>query len=312
MMSTTDLGSTGGGAAVASPRDALAALVAVEAAARLAADAEVVGLLAAVCAAQHGLAPVVAAEVPDPLAVDWRSRPELGEDRRVALTFAEKFVIDVSTIDDDDRAALGARHGAATGEVVFLIYALDLVPRVRTALARLVPGVVLPPVPDGSGPDGAVPELWGAIDHYLRTVAQLDALDAVTTELVRLRGARQHQCRMCASLRNRTAMLEGADEALFDAVDRYVDGSLSPRHTAALALVDAMIWTPGRLDDELVAEVSAHFDEAERLELVLDVMRNAANKIAVSLAADAANVDEGFEIYDIGPDGEPVYGLTLA
>ena len=47
------------------------------------------------------------------------------------------------------------------------------------------------------------------------------------------------------------------------------------------------------------------------MELVLDVTRNALNKIAVALGADAAHVDEGIEIYDITADGGLVYGLTL-
>ena len=52
------------------------------------------------------------------------------------------------------------------------------------------------------------------------------------------------------------------------------------------------------------------------MELVLDVTRNASNKIAVAFNADApheeaATSGRGYEIYDIDADGEPVYGLTL-
>ena len=36
-------------------------------------------------------------------------------------------------------------------------------------------------------------------------------------------------------------------------------------------------------------------------------MRNAANKIAVALGADAPRVDEGTERYLLGVDGQPVY-----
>jgi hypothetical protein len=36
-------------------------------------------------------------------------------------------------------------------------------------------------------------------------------------------------------------------------------------------------------------------------------MRNAANKIAVALAADAPRVAEGTERYLLGTDGQPVY-----
>jgi hypothetical protein len=49
-----------------------------------------------------------------------------------------------------------------------------------------------------------------------------------------------------------------------------------------------------------------HFTE-ETLELTLDVMRNASNKIAVSLAADAPRVSEGTERYLIDADGQTVF-----
>ena len=41
--------------------------------------------------------------------------------------------------------------------------------------------------------------VYGLMDEFVRAVARLDRLDPVTTELVRLRGARQHGCRVCMS-----------------------------------------------------------------------------------------------------------------
>ena len=144
----------------------------------------------------------------------------------------------------------------------------------------------------------------------VRIVPRLDALDPVTSELIRLRGARQHQCRLCKSLRSRPALLAGADEATFSEVDVYEASALPPLQKAALAFTDAMIWTPGRL--EASAPRLRELASVEQCaELVLDVTRNALNKIAVALGADAAHVDEGIEIYDIDADGELVYGLTL-
>ena len=52
-------------------------------------------------------------------------------------------------------------------------------------------------------------------------------LDAVATELIRLRGARQHECRLCKSRRNLTAINAGADDATFEAVDHYADSALA-------------------------------------------------------------------------------------
>lgn len=299
-----------------------------EAAAWRANEPHFVDAVSRVCAVTLGLEPlsppVGTMLVSDDVAVDataWRSAADLDDSWRIALAFAEQFVIDVTGITDADRGALGEAFGARTGEVVFLIYVADLVPRVRSVLAQLsgdragsaapTDEIRSPGTPSGQGEQ--VESLWPAVDEFIRAVARLDTLDPVTSELVRLRGARQHECRRCKSLRNRTAMLAGADDEMFASVDAYRDGAtvLSARHVAALELTDAMIWTPGRMEESTITAVRSEFDDAEQVELVLDIMRNAANKIAVSLAADGADVDEGYEIYDLGSDGDPVYGLTL-
>ena len=52
----------------------------------------------------------------------------------------------------------------------------------------------------------------------------------------------------------------------------------------------------------------SHFSEAEAVELTFDVMRNASNKIAVALGADAAQVEDGTERYLLDADGQTVFG----
>ena len=73
------------------------------------------------------------------------------------------------------------------------------------------------------------------------------------------------------------------------------------------ATSDALIWTPSRIEPTVAAGVRDHFTDDEALELTLDVMRNAANKIAVALGADAPRVAEGTERYLIDADGQTVY-----
>ena len=124
-------------------------------------------------------------------------------------------------------------------------------------------------------------------------MARHRALDATLTELVRLRGARQHDCRLCSSRRSVAAIDEGAGDAEFAAVDDYATSDLPEATKAALALVDAMIWTPTAIPDAVVADVRRHLTDAQAVEVVLDVARNAANKIAVALRADAPEVDRG-------------------
>ena len=243
----------------------------------------------------------------------WRERSDLDERTRASAAFAERFSLDVGAVGDHDRAALGAAAGAATGDVVFLLYVLDMAPRVVAACAALLDPADVPTATDAD-PDPA--GLWSAIDRFITVVALAQELDVVTAEIVRLRGARQHRCRKCQSLRSRSALVAGADEALFDEIDQFdltgqgAAARLDERQRAALGIVDTMIWTPGRFEPHVVAAARATLSPAERLEVVLDVMRNGANKIAVALDADAADVDEGYEVYDLGPDGVPVYGLS--
>jgi alkylhydroperoxidase family enzyme len=265
---------------------------------------DLVGLtveVAEVCAEVHGLAPLV-----PPGGVGMQVPAHDADADADVLGFAEQFSVDVSSITGDQRRALFTRLGERAATFTAIVFVADFVPRARAALGALgLGGTEAEHARDAGG------GLWEALDHFTRVVPRLTALDPVTTELVRLRGARQHQCRLCQSLRSRPALLAGADEATFSTVDDYRHSRLDPAQQAALAFTDAMIWTPGRLDGDVVDDLAGTTTAAQQFELVLDVTRNALNKVAVALAADAPHVEEGVEIYDIDPDGELLYGLTL-
>jgi len=250
-------------------------------------------------AAIHDLVPLEA-----PLAVD---APVADLDSGAILTFAEQCATDVAAVTPEQRAAFLAAAGPVAGDLAAALWVVDMVPRTRAALDALAgPG----PWPEPAEPDPGT-DLWGALDGLIRTVPSLDALDPVTSELVRLRGARQHRCRLCMSLRSRPALRAGADEVTFAAVDDHQTSDLSLLARAALAFTDGMLWTPGRLDPATVAELAHEATPAQQVEIVLDVTRNALNKIAVALGADAPHVENGVEVYDVEPDGSLVYGLIL-
>jgi alkylhydroperoxidase family enzyme len=259
---------------------------------------------AVVCADNLGLRPLT------PTVEPLKGSELSADDTKRALAFAEQLTIDVSAISDEQRQGLIDQFGGRVGDYVQGLWVVDFLPRAWAALDALFGAT-----PSGERPADApvsVPEggLWDAIMEFIRVVPLL-GLDPVTSELVRLRGARQHQCRLCKSLRNRSAIVAGASDDMFAAVDNYETSGLSPRHRAALALTDAMIWTPAHLDPAMVEEVRIHFSPVEAVALVLWVTRNASNKIPVSLAADEANITEGVEIYDIDETGDLVYGLTV-
>jgi alkylhydroperoxidase family enzyme len=145
-------------------------------------------------------------------------------------------------------------------------------------------------------------------NHLLPGIARLRSLDPVTTEVVRLRGAVAHNCRLCKSLRDSTALDSGGSESLYDDIESYEDSRLlTDSHKAALRYVDALVWSPANIAPEVAGGVRKYFTAEQSRELTLDVMRNASNKIAVALKADAPRVEQGTSLYMIGADGQPVY-----
>jgi len=242
-------------------------------------------------------------------AAQWRSFADLSESRKGALAFAEQFTLDVSSVDDDLRKTLFAALGDRSAEFAQAVYVADVVARARFVFDRLFgPSIASPSLETRNlKPDATV---WNGIEEIIRVIPGLQGLDPVMTELVRLRGARAHQCRFCKSVRSHSAMVAGANDDMFAAVDFYQESDLSDGVKAALAFTDAFIWTPGRVSDEEIAEIAKYFTPAQQVELLLDIARNASNKFAVAMAADGANVTEGYEVYDVRPDGSIVYGLT--
>src|SRR5207244_5552783 len=128
-------------------------------------------------------------------------------------------------------------------------------------------------------------DLWTSLEGFMRTVAHMEALDPLTTEIVRLRGARAHRCRLCQSIRSVRAANDGADETVYDAIDYYETSTLAERHKVVLRLVDAFVWQPLAYPPELATQVASSFSRDETVEILFDIVRNAANKIAVLFGA---------------------------
>lgn len=231
---------------------------------------------------------------------------------RAVLELSEQFVVDVAATSVEQRKRCLGDLGDRAFAAVEALYVLDHGLRVRAALRQVFGVVELAMGTDPAGGAGAPRvELWDALQRWMRAVARLDELDPLTTELIRLRGARAHDCRLCRSLRNVHAVRSGADESTFDQIDDYENSDLSERHKVALRLTDAMLWQPTAYPAGLVEQVHLHLTPAESLEVILDVARNASNKIAVAFGADEAHVSEGVELYDVDPTGDVVHGVRL-
>ncbi|MEM6107112.1 carboxymuconolactone decarboxylase family protein [Mycobacterium sp. 050272] len=263
-------------------------------------DGRLVGLVRRVCAQTMSL---------PPLPVEVPVSEPVSDVEAVVAEFAEQFSADVSAITVEQRTRLFKALGDSTFGAVVAMYIADLVPRVRAGLEALDVGSSL--LGWTSEPiewDHATDSSGEVFNEFLPSVGRMRSLDPVTSELVRLRGAAAHNCRLCKSVRESRALDAGGSETLYGDIGQFEQSELiDDRAKAALRYVDGLIWTPAHLDADVVAEVRARFSEAEAVEITLDVMRNASNKIAVSLGGDAPRVSEGTETYLLDVDGQTVF-----
>jgi alkylhydroperoxidase family enzyme len=224
----------------------------------------------------------------------------------VLVAFAEQFATDVTGIGEHQRARFLELFGDNAFRTAVSVFIADFVPRVWAggeALGFGRPGFIT----EAAWDDEADP-VGDLLNGFVPAVARRRELDPVTTELVRLRGAEAHNCRLCKSLRETRALDAGGSEDLYRQLGDYESSTaLSSAQKAALRYVDALIWTPSAIDEDVADGVVAHFSEKQRVELTLDVMRNAANKIAVALGADAPRVTEGTEQYEVDEAGQTIF-----
>jgi hypothetical protein len=252
---------------------------------------------AAALAAWDELIDAVAATTPIDLMEQARAVARAGLDpaapalpRSDATAFAVQMVVDVAAMTTDVRAAGLAELGAGAPAFVLAVWTEDMMRRAGAAW-RAMFGEEWRAIPTSARIDP-----WEAHERFLLEVAKLTALDPVTSELVRLRGARAHDCRLCQSRRNVTAIDAAGGRDVFD--DRDPSG-LSDAQALALQAVDTFVWQPLRWPPGLGGQVVDALGPAAATELTLDIVRNAANKIAVAFGADAPRVETGLEYYDI-------------
>lgn len=248
---------------------------------------------------------------PSPAAVagvtTWPTSDAFDGTARAALALTEQFAIDVTGVAG---GPLGDAAGALGGGVLAFmqgLYLLDVGQRVAVGLGAVFDTDVPSSLWAWPSTGAEVPaDPMVAIDRVMRSTALLRSLDPVLRELVRLRGARHHQCRRCQSVRAVAALEAGADLDLLAADDPTSVADLPPGTTAALHFTDAVLAGRPLVGPEVVAEVRAALSPIQVAELSCYLLRNAANKLSVGFGADAAIVEEGFEYQVIAEDGDTV------
>jgi hypothetical protein len=222
--------------------------------------------------------------------------------RSAATAFAEQMVVDVAAMTSEVRAAGLAELGASAPTFVLAVWAEEMMMRAGFAWREMF-GEEWPLIPASTEANP-----WVAHERFLLEVAKLRALDPVTSELVRLRGARAHDCRLCQSRRSVSAIDQAGRSDLFDDTD---PSGISGAQALALQVVDAFVWRPIQWPPGLGEQVVDALGPAAATELTLDIVRNAANKIAVAFDADAPQVETGVEYYDIDiSTGELLYDVS--
>jgi AhpD family alkylhydroperoxidase len=116
------------------------------------------------------------------------------------------------------------------------------------------------------------PELAEAYVAFMAALRRPGLLSRRLVELVRLRVAFHNQCRSCMAVRYHDGAADGVDEALvcqLASPDEAPD--LTDAERAALRFADRMATDHLSIDDAAVADLRAHFTEAEVVELGMNV-----------------------------------------
>lgn len=168
----------------------------------------------------------------------------------------------------------------------------------------------IPPPTHENGPFYGT-ELDVAIDAFSAAAVRASAVDWLTTEVVRLRCAGYHDCRLCGSLRIGPALDEGLDEAMVAKIARYEDSDLEERHKVALRLCDAMIVDPAGADEPLGRQVREHFTDEQIAELTCDIMKWSFQKVLVALRIEPALREDELSLMTFDEQGNPILGDAL-
>ena len=225
---------------------------------------------------------------------------------RDTIAFAEQFVIDVGGTTPAARAELAGHFGAAGArELVSAIYVVEFTQRLQMIAVRVLDDDAWSPPLIGSPAAGdATPaDLLGA---YQEAVVRGSSVDPMTTELVRLRCARTHRCRICQTLRLADARAAGVDETVTAQVDFYERSDLPDRAKVALRVTDAFITRPDMLSDTVAEQARTSFEPAELASLCLDITKWSTQKIHVALGTDGADgleTDDGVAVFGFDETG---------
>jgi AhpD family alkylhydroperoxidase len=131
----------------------------------------------------------------------------------------------------------------------------------------------------------AAPDMFKAWLQFDETVWS-SSLDPALVDLIYIRVSMVNGCAYCVDSHTRDALKRGQSERrLFGLAAWRETAFFTPRERAALAWADAVTrLTDGDVSDEVFANVRAHFDDKQIMELTSAVvMINAWNRLGISM-----------------------------
>ncbi|MET0546618.1 MAG: hypothetical protein ABWZ40_09925 [Caulobacterales bacterium] len=241
---------------------------------------------------------------------DYYKSDVFSDHEKRCLTFAEQFVIDVTGVTEADLHGLGQfAEPHLLHEFVAALYVTECTQRLEIMAPILLGGVGAASrqtnefAPAGDASEG----LAATLERYQETVVLGADLDPVVTEMVRLRCARTHDCRICKTLRLTDARALGVDDAMTAKIDFYEHTDLDERIKIALRVVDAFITRPDMLAPAVIDDARSAFTPTALAELCLDITKWSVQKIYVAQRSDAADFlpknDQGLSFFSFDNDG---------
>ena len=231
---------------------------------------------------------------------------------RDCLSFAELFVIDVSATPGEIDAVMHAVGSARLEDFVGALYVVEFTQRLQMMATALLgrfgsSHVAAKTQPVTDGRIASELSLKGVLAEYQSSVVRGDALDPATTELVRLRCARTHHCRICQTLRLADARAAGVDDSITAKIDFYETSDLAERYKDALRITDAFITRPDMLSEARLEHIRAQFTRDELAEICFDITKWSTQKIHVALGQDSADAlptnEAGISFFSFDHDG---------
>ena len=222
-----------------------------------------------------------------------------------ALEFAEQLTIDASGTTQEDLDALASGVGIdELRNFVTAVFVVEFTQRLEMIVHALLPAG--PETADAEPADHRPMTLRALLDDFQAEVVRGTALDPATTELVRLRCARTHHCRICQTLRLDDARAAGVDDTMTAKIDFYERSDLPERAKIALRITDAFIVAPNELSAPTIEQARDLFTAEQLSELCLDIMKWSTQKIHVALGidgADALATKDGIALFGFDSDG---------